>query len=206
MKQKLDENDYAKHGFRLELLSPDKIDEALRLCNSCVGENLYLREEIADSIEKDNYYFYVLTDEMDNAIGYIYFYLTTIEEFSTSAKLATEQVEYICQGNNRVIGKIQSVGVRDEYRRLNLSVKLLSFALEKLHILHADIIFIVCWKIGSYIPLAKSLERLHFKYFTDAHKVWYDNEKLICPYCIGRCHCDAAVYYKKPDGEEKNET
>ena len=65
--------------------------------------------------------------------------------------------------------------------------------------------FIVCWKPGGVVPLGKALSECNFDFLAETKKVWYDDTELICPYCKGRCLCDAEVYYKLLNVETNNE-
>lgn len=91
------------------------------------------------------------------------------------------------------------------YRGIGLAAKMIQFVLLELKDKLIDAAFIVCWKPGGIVPLSKALSECHFKYLADAKRVWYDDTELICPYCKGRCLCDAEVYYKLLDGETNNE-
>lgn len=130
------------------------------------------------------------------ALGYIYFYTTTVSELAKRAKVKEEEVKSVCFNANPVIGNIQSIGVKEEFRKNGYAEKLLEFSLTKLHDAKVDTVFIVCWKVGNRVPLQAPLTSLNFSYLKDAHKVWYDVPNLICPYCEGRCICDASIYYK----------
>ena len=87
-------------------------------------------------------------------------------------------------------------------KRLHLYV---SFILKKLTEISVDVAFIVCWKPRGIVPLGKALADCRFDYLAEAKRVWYDDTELICPYCNGRCLCDAEGYYKLLDGETNNE-
>lgn len=185
-----------KERFYLKELQEEDLDMAVTLCDRCVGVNLYPRKELASAIQRKNHFFYLLLTSDGKAAGYIYFFTTVIKELSTRARLPEDQIAAVCSNKEGVIGNIQSIGVADAFRGKGLSVSLLEFSLKILAELMADTAFIVCWKIGKRVPLRASLKKLDFCYLSDAHKVWYDVPDLICPYCAGRCKCDAAVYYK----------
>jgi anaerobic selenocysteine-containing dehydrogenase len=77
--------------------------------------------------------------------------------------------------------------------------------LKKLKEISIDVAFIVCWKPRGVVSLSKALWECTFDYLAEAKKVWYDDTELICPYCNGRCLCDAEVYYKLLDRETNHE-
>ena len=74
--------------------------------------------------------------------------------------------------------------------------QMLERMLERLRETDAALAVCIAWKINGFVPLADNLTGCGFQYITDSHLVWYDHEDLVCPYCKGRCKCDAAVYYK----------
>lgn len=182
--------------FFLRPLKVEDVEETLALCDACVGKNLYTKEEIEESIDSKERFFYLLETETGNCAGYIYFYVTEKDSIADYAKLDTKLFDSVCQNTEKRVGKIQSIGVREEYRGSRFAVKLLRFALEKLKENEIAEVFIVCWKKGKEVPLESSLKECRFEFLSVAHKVWYDYTELQCPYCKGRCECDAKVYYK----------
>lgn len=193
-----------KAVFLLKPLSIEEIEEARLLCDDCVGENLYSKDEISATIDSEDKFFYLLKREDGETVGYIYYYLTEMKDIANYSKLDIELFDTVYSGTNR-IGKIQSVGLKMSYRGIGLAAKMIQFVLLELKDKLIDAAFIVCWKPGGIVPLSKALSECHFKYLADAKRVWYDDTELICPYCKGRCLCDAEVYYKLLDGETNNE-
>ena len=191
--------------FFLAPLSTEEISEARSLCDECVGENLYGEEEIAATIGASDNFFYFLKNEQGEKVGYIYFYLTDEEYIANYAKLDVELLRAVYAQPNKKVGKIQSVGLKEEYRGIGLAAQMINFILEKLKEISVDITFIVCWKPDGIVPLGKALLECKFDYLAEAKKVWYDDTALICPICHGRCLCDAEVYYKRLGGETNNE-
>ncbi len=194
-----------KAAFYLKPLMEEEIEEARFLCDECVGENLYSKEEIAATIGAVDRFFYLLKSEKGETVGYIYYYLTDEEYIAKYAKLDVELFRAIYSDGNKKVGKIQSVGLKAEYRGIGLAAKMIRFILDTLKEISIDVAFIVCWKPGGVVPLGKALSECHFDYLAEAKQVWYDDTELICPYCKGRCLCDAEVYYKLLDGEMHNE-
>lgn len=182
--------------FCLQPLKKEEVDEARLLCDKCVGENLYSKEEIAATICSSDRFFYLLKSEKGETIGYIYYYLTDVEYIANYSKLDIGLFRAVYSEPNKTVGKIQSVGLKAEYRGIGLAAQMIRFVLSELKKLYIDITFIVCWKPCGSVPLGKTLSKCHFNYLTEAKKVWYNDTELICPYCKGRCLCDAEVYYK----------
>lgn len=182
--------------YSLRLLSMEELEATISLCDECVGENLYSKEDLRKAIEDQNQFFYLLIAEDKKIVGYIYYYFTDLKSIADYTKLKEELYHDLYQGNVDTVGKIQSVAVRDGYRGSNLSVHLIEFGLERLKEAQIPIVFGVCWKMGEYVPMKKTLCECGFHFFSVAKKIWYDDTKLICPYCKGRCHCDAEVYYR----------
>lgn len=188
-----DKND-TKYFWRQ--LSMEELEETILLCNECVGENLYSEKELRNAIEDPNHFFYLLFTEEKKIAGYIYFFLTDLKTIADYTKLKEELFYDLCQGKENRVGKIQSVAVREGNRGSNLSVDMIRFGLERLKEAQVPIVFGVCWKMGEFVPMKKTLCECGFHFFSEAKKIWFDDMKLICPYCKGRCHCDAEVYYR----------
>ena len=183
-------------AMKLRPLKLEELDQAIALCDQCVGDNLYSHAELAETLEDPDRFFYVFATEQGELAGYIYFYVTDRERVAKEAKLDPALLEPLTADPNARVGKIQSVGVAEEYRRQGMAIALTSLAVEKLSQLGLDIVYIFCWKIGERVPLAKTLAHSHFRFLTIAKRIWYDHPDLYCPCCGGRCTCDAAVYYK----------
>ena len=194
-----------KGVFYLKPLLEEEVNEARLLCDECVGENLYGAEEIASAVGAVDRFFYLLKSEAGEPVGYIYYYLTDPEDIAKYAKLDAELFRKVYSRTDKKVGKIQSVGLKEEYRGIGFAAQMINFILERLKELSIDVTFIVCWKPGGILPLGKALSECKFAYLSEAKKVWYDDTELICPICHGRCLCDAEVYYKRLDGETNNE-
>jgi GNAT superfamily N-acetyltransferase len=194
-----------KGVFYLKPLSEDEVGEARLLCDGCVGENLYGTEEIASTIGDKDRFFYLLKSEAGETVGYIYYYLTDVEYIAEYSRLEINLFRDVYSSTDKKVGKIQSVGLKAEYRGIGLAAQMIQFILGKLKEFSIDVAFIVCWKPGGVVPLGKALAECNFNYLAEAKKVWYDDTELICPYCKGRCLCDAEIYYKLLNGETNNE-
>lgn len=184
-------------GLAFRRLSLTSVDAAAKLCDRCVGKNLYPYTYLASVLENPEHFFYLLVTAEEEAVGYIYFFLTGLEEMAALSKLPRERLAMISEREAPVIGNLQSIGVTEAWRRHGLSEQLVGFYLEQLQqCLLADAAFGVFWKPEGHVPMEKTLKAFGFRHLEDAHRVWYDKEDLICPYCRGRCACDGAVYYK----------
>lgn len=182
--------------YSFQLLTNEDLEETLSLCNESVGENLYSGEELRKAIEDPKHFFYLLTTEEEEIAGYIYYYLTDLESIADYTKLDVELFYDIYPKREAEVAKIQSVAIRDKYRGSSISVKMIDFALERLKEIRMELVFGVCWKMGEYVPMKKTLCECGFIFFSEAEKIWYEDTELICPYCNGRCMCDAEVYYR----------
>lgn len=184
-------------GLAFQRLNKAYFDAAAELCDQCVGKNLYPRACLASILENPDHYFYLLITPEGEPAGYIYFFLTNTEEMAILSKLPRERLVAISPKQNPIIGNLQSIGVAESWRHHRLSERLVGFYLEQLQsCLGADAAFGVFWKPKGHVPMEKTLKAFGFRHLEDAHRVWYNNQDLICPYCKGRCECDAAVYYK----------
>ena len=105
-----------KDRFFLKPLLKEEISEARRLCDECVGENLYSEKEIATTIGASDKFFYLLKSETGENIGYIYFYLTDIESIAEYSRLDINLFREVYSSTDKKVGKIQSVGLKEEYR------------------------------------------------------------------------------------------
>ena len=194
-----------KGVFYLKPLSEEEVNEARLLCDECVGENLYSEKEIAATIGATDRFFYLLKSETGENVGYIYFYLTDMESIAKYSRLDINMFREVYSSIDKKVAKIQSVGLKAEYRGIGFAAQMIQFILERLKEISVDVAFIVCWKPGGVVPLGKALSECNFDFLAETKKVWYDDTELICPYCKGRCLCDAEVYYKRLDGETNNE-
>lgn len=183
-------------GLSLSRLTRSYLDRAAALCDESVGKNLYSQAYLASILARPDHHFYLLTAPEGEIAGYIYFYLTGLDEMAALSKLPRSRLADLSVKERPVIGNLSSIGVAASWRRLRLSEYLIGFALEQLERLEADFAFGLGWKIGDYVPMEKTLRVFHFICLGEARRVWYDRPGLICPYCEGRCECAAAVYYK----------
>ena len=187
--------------YKLTPLTADEIDEAIILCDECVGENLYSREEFANTIDSKDRFFYFLRTDEDKIIGYVYFYLADKQDIVKYAKLES----LLERDGSESVGSIRSAGLKEDFRGIGLADEMMRYALKRLSQLSVKEVFVVCWKPGGSVPIKRAVLASGFKFLTESKMIWYDYEDLICPYCHGRCTCDAEVYYKSLEGEVINE-
>lgn len=163
--------------FCLCSLEKEDIEETLQLMDRCVGENLYQKEELA---------------------GYIYYYLTNEKQIAEDTRLTEQKIQQVCQQDTLApVGKIQSVGIKEAFRRQGLAVWLMKYALRQFAEKGIGEVFIICWNAGGKVPLERALQECRFVHLFSAKMIWYNKKELYCPYCKGRCKCDAEVYFKK---------
>ncbi len=175
-----------------EALKEDMIPEALHIADECVGKNLYSYEDFSKAIHDDNKFFFFLKSEEGKTAGYIYFLITSSFEIESSVNIEANVIPF----SDRC-GRIQSVALIEEYRGNGHASEMINFALRTFSEKGIDTVYIVCWKPGGVLPLKKALEDCEFRYLATVKDAWYKDEKLICPYCKGRCHCSADIYCKK---------
>lgn len=186
-------------AFYLDPLKPNEVGSAKELCDICVGENLYSEKELYGTVDSENGFFELLKTESGETAGYIYCRIITADGLAEYTKL-DKNLLGVCKSGES-IGIIQSVGIKENYRGLGLSARLVEYAAAKLfQITHT--VFIVCWKVNGSVALSGALDKCGFKFLSNAENVWYDKPNLICPVCGGRCRCGAEVYYKKTGGEQ----
>lgn len=187
----------AVEKLKLHRLSERYITEAAQMCDRCVGKNLYTKDYLASILHEPGHFFYLLLSDEDVLAGYMYFIMMDRTELASVSKLDTMQLNRLCKGTDEIIGNLRSIGVDEPFRNKGLSKELILFSLEQLASLGAHVAVALCWKAGVVVPMRQTMLSCGLQYLTDAYHVWYDIEDLECPYCSGRCECDAEVYYKR---------
>ena len=130
--------------------------------------------------------------------GYIYYYLTNEKQIAEDTRLTEQKIKQVCQQDTLApVGKIQSVGIKETFRRQGLAVWLMKYALRQFAEKGIGEVFIICWNAGGKVPLERALQECKFVHLVSAKMIWYNKKELYCPYCKGRCKCDAEVYFKK---------
>lgn len=185
-------------------LTWELLEQTVELCDQCVGKNLYTKAEFAEVMERKDRQIFLLLTPKGKVVAYIYFRLTDIAGAERLAKQSFQQFKEKGFDPYSLFGILQSIGVREEYRHCGLSEKLIEIYLQSLlKETAADIAFGVFWKPNGIAPMESVLKKYGFSYLTDSSNIWYDNENLVCPVCKGRCRCDAAIYYKLLERNEK---
>ena len=193
--------EHITHSLSITRMVENDLDTVKALCDEHLGKNLYSREYLSSVLGDKAHYFYLLVTQEREIVGYMYYFLTDLEEMSAYTKLPREKLNVISKRENPIIANLQSVVVAKAWQKLRLSKKLARFFLEDMQALQeVDTALCVCWKLGDSVPLEKTLKAFDFIHLSDAQHVWYDNRDLICPYCEGACECEAAVYYKNLRG------
>ncbi len=182
----------------LSLSAAEKEDllDIKSLCDDTVGKDLYSLFDLEDAIDDEDKFLYILKDNGHSLIGYVYFKIEEKGKMHEEIKLSTKEEE-ILKAKSKKVGKLQSISLKTEFRGKGLSEKLIEFFLSILKSLNIDLAYAVCWKKGDYVPLQKAMDSTGFVYLKEEKEFWYNNSELYCPFCQGRCHCDAEIYYKK---------
>lgn len=178
--------------MRLEEMKRSDVPAVLALADECVGKGLYRIDDFLSVFDDEDKGVYVLKDDSGFVQGYIYFFVTTTSLIEASLSLKEGTL-----GRPMRVGRIQSVALREEYRGKRLSEYMIRMAFAIFLEKRICTIYILCWKPGGVLPLSKALEKCGFEYVMTIENAWYDNEALYCPYCMGRCHCSAALYTRK---------
>lgn len=181
----------------LTSLTQELLEQTIKLCDKCVGENLYTLSEFAEVMESRDKKIFLLVTPKGKVAAYIYFKLADITEAEGLSRQSLQDFNEKVFKKNSVFGILQSIGVCEEYRNYGLSERLSEIYMKwLLENTDADIAFGVFWKPNGKAPMESVLKKFGFSYLTDSKNLWYDNENLVCPVCNGRCRCDAAIYYK----------
>ncbi|MCD8154921.1 MAG: hypothetical protein LUF78_09605 [Clostridiales bacterium] len=211
-------------GLELRRLTAPYVRQAKALCDQCVGVNLYTQEYLESILGDPRHFFYLLHAKDGEIAGYAYFIRMSPEEFTRLSRLPEEEIsrlytalkENAAPGGKKIragnvdsemtavfareglpVGNIRSIGLEKRYRGMRLSEGLVRFCLSQLSAYGAKVAVALCWKTNGSVPMEKTMLSCGMRYLTDARRVWYDNRELICPFCEGRCECDAEVYYKR---------
>lgn len=182
-----------EEALTVQPLTQADLDQVTALCGQCVGENLYPRSSLAAILNSPDHYFSLLRAPEGKIAGYIYFHLSTLEAAAAEAKLPVEALAPIAPVEQPVVAKFQSIGTAPAYRYRGVARRLVDLALEQARAAGADTAMCLAWVTKGRVPMGGNLLASGFSYLRDAHRVWYDNENLVCPYCKGRCTCDAAI-------------
>lgn len=189
-------------AFTLVPLRREELTTAKRMCDACVGVNLYSTEEIARAIDAPDRGFYLLKSASGETAGYVYYRLTDLEQLGAYSKLGAEPFRAVCPEERGRAGQLQSIALLEPYRGTGLASHMAAFVCEELAALGALAVFVACWKhSGGIVPLRRAVSACGFELLTEAHGMWYDDEALVCPYCEGRCRCAAEFRYRMLDGE-----
>lgn len=189
-------------AFALVPLTREELETAHRLCDECVGVNLYSAEEIAAAIDAPDKGFYLLKNEAGEAVGYVYYRLSGIDQLAVYSKLGEEPFRAVCPEEYGRAGQLQSIGLRADHRGFGLAARMVAFVRDELEALGAGAIFVACWNhSGGIVPLRGAVRQSGLRFLAQAHGMWYDDETLVCPYCKGRCVCGAEFQYKLLGGE-----
>lgn len=194
-----------KKKFYIKPISYEDVCITRQICDECVGTNLYSEKDIASTIGTDDKFFYLINNENEESIGYLYYNLTDIESLAKYSKLDASVFREVYPHAEKLVGRIQSIGIKFEYRGIGLGLQIMTFAINKLREKSIDIAFGFCWKPSNKFPIGRVIDECNFNYLTEAKMIWYDNEDLICPFCHERCVCSADVYYIMLDEERNNE-
>ncbi len=181
--------------YRIRPLRMDEVDTLTSICDLSVGENLYTREELASCVNSNARQIYLAVSEKNEVMGYIYFEIVDAASVEFFAKLPSGVLSGLCNGNTDTVGHLKSIGVLQKWRNSGVAKQLAAFALEKVKKRNASIAVAACWKHGDSVPMQKNMEALGFQSLPGAYRLWYDHDRLICPFCNGRCQCEAVIYY-----------
>ncbi len=175
-------------------LEESEINSTLLLMDECVGKNLYNKDDLSKAIKSCDEFFMLYKTEEGVIGGYIYYFLTDKEMLSSSGKIPRKQLDSVYKGNK--CARIQSVGVRKEYSGFGLGTRMIKEALLDNKMRGVEAVYCVCWAPNGEVPLAFPLYQSGFSHLMKIRDYWAEEESLVCPYCSGRCHCNAEVYYK----------
>ena len=130
--------------------------------------------------------------------GYVYFQKTSQNEMADFLKIDQAVLKKLMGSEKNTLVNFRSIGIEPKMRNKGLSEILFSFAIEySQKILKADYMLGAFWKKYDEIPMESNLRKFKFEHLLTVKNMWYENEKLICPVCKGRCTCSAEIYIKE---------
>ena len=166
--------------FCLCSLEKEDIEETLQLMDRCVGENLYQKEELEQAIGSSERAFLLLRTAEGELAGYIYYYLTNEKQIAEDTRLTEQKIQRVCQQDTLApVGKIQSVGIKEAFRRQGLAVGLMKYALRQFAEKGIGEVFIICWNAGGKVPLERALQECRFVHLFSAKMIWYIKKNFI---------------------------
>lgn len=194
MMENMQNNDSDYIWCKLDLFH---LDETVELCGSCVGKNLYQKEDLMTVLDKQDSFFYLLMDQDGMVIGYVFFEMADRKELAGYFKIEQARFLSIIEPADRIV-HFRSIGIAEKMRGKQLSDRLMDFALTSAReCLQADVMIGAFWKKRGNVPMERALSDFGFRRFATVEKIWYDRADLICPVCGGRCVCPAEIYYKR---------
>ena len=141
----------------------EDIEETLQLDGQVRRRNLYQKEELEQAIGSSERAFLLLRTAEGELAGYIYYYLTNEKQIAEDTRLTEQKIQQVCQQDTLApVGKIQSVGIKETFRRQGLAVWLMKYALRQFAEKGIGEVFIICWNAGGKVPLEKALQECRF--------------------------------------------
>ena len=140
----------------------------------------------------------LLKNQENMLCGYVYFQKTSQNEMADFLKIDQAVLKNLMGSEKNTLVNFRSIGIEPKMRNKGLSEILFSFAIEySQKILKADYMLGAFWKKYDEIPMESNLRKFKFEHLLTVKNMWYENEKLICPVCKGRCTCSAEIYIKE---------
>ena len=122
-------------------------------------QQLHLEQAIGSSERA----FLLLRTAEGELAGYIYYYLTNEKQIAEDTRLTEQKIQQVCQQDTLApVGKIQSVGIKEAFRRQGLAVWLMKYALRQFAEKGIGEVFIICWNAGGKVPLERALQECKF--------------------------------------------
>lgn len=185
-------------NIRIEKMGIKDISAVVRMCDQCVGEKLYSESEIRDAAANPDSFIFLLKNQENMLCGYVYFQKTSQNEMADFLKIDQAVLKNLMGSEKNTLVNFRSIGIEPKMRNKGLSEILFSFTIEySQKILKADYMLGAFWKKYDEIPMESNLRKFKFEHLLTVKNMWYENEKLICPVCKGRCTCSAEIYIKE---------
>lgn len=183
--------------FTFENLDEAHIEETLLLTDELVGEGLYTREILEESIKNDKHFFKLVFDE-EKIVAYFYYIIMTAAEYKDLLTETKPSALLYSLDDDTPICVMQTIGITNSARTCNLSDSLVQSAIAHAEHAQCEYIMVYAWAYGEKIPAQSLLTRNGFAYKETVEKAWENVLTLKCDKCTtSTCSCNAKVFARE---------
>lgn len=182
---------------KIEDLTENKIDETIALMDSMVGEGLYTRNLLEESIKNDKHFFKIICEE-EKVVAYCYYIIMSAGEYKDLLTETKPSKFLYSLGDDVMICAMQSIGIINRDRGHNVSDILVESGLSIAKKLKCEFAIVYAWEYNGNVPAKSLLKRCGFRHEETIDRAWEKIETLKCDKCGGNtCCCSARVFVRK---------